>query len=61
MTNEQTPRINSALLERFVNQNVRIVGKVIALRGDTATLDSAGNVLVHMNNVCPRFWFPIRL
>ena len=51
-TNEQTPRVNSALLERFVGQTVRLVGKVAQLRGETATLDSSGNVLVHMTSVC---------
>ncbi|KAF8430616.1 replication factor A protein 3 [Terfezia claveryi] len=49
MSNEQTPRVNSSLLERFVGQTVRLVGKVMQLRGETATVDSAGNVLVHMN------------
>ncbi|KAI5801461.1 replication factor A protein 3 [Peziza echinospora] len=48
--NDQTPRVNAPLLERFVNQTVRLVGKVISLRGETATLDASGQVLVHLNS-----------
>ena len=59
MSSEQTPRVNSALLERFVGQNVRLVGKVIQLRGESATLDSNGNVVVHMTSVCTLFLFPV--
>ena len=51
MANEATPRINAAYLEQFVNRTVRMVGKVQALRGETATLDSNGPVTVHLNRV----------
>ena len=51
MANEATPRINAAYLEQFTNRTVRIVGKVEALRGETATLDSNGPVTVHLNRV----------
>ncbi|KAF8425664.1 replication factor A protein 3 [Tirmania nivea] len=50
MSHEQTPRINHALLERFTGMTVRLVGKVTQLRGDTASVDSGGPVLVHMNS-----------
>ncbi|KAL9045485.1 MAG: hypothetical protein Q9214_001476 [Letrouitia sp. 1 TL-2023] len=49
MASEATPRVNARYLEAFVNQTVRILGKVVALRGDTATVDAAGTVLVHLN------------
>lgn len=48
---EQTPRINAAYLERFINMPVRMIGKVVRLMGDTAVLDCHGNVTVHLNSV----------
>ncbi|KAF3910900.1 hypothetical protein ABW20_dc0108292 [Dactylellina cionopaga] len=41
---EQTPRVNAPLLSNFTLQTVRIAGKVIQIRGNTATIDSQGTV-----------------
>lgn len=51
MALDATPRINARYLERFVQQPVRIVGKVISLRGELATLEADGSVTVHLNRV----------
>ena len=51
MATEATPRINSRYLETFLHQTVRIVGKVSALHGETATLDADGPVTIHLNRV----------
>jgi len=44
-----TPRINSQYLDSFTNQIVRLVGKVVQLRGEQATIDAGGNVTAHLN------------
>ncbi|KAL9083981.1 MAG: hypothetical protein Q9159_005474 [Coniocarpon cinnabarinum] len=49
---DATPRINASYLESFANRNVRLVGKVKELRGDTATLDAGGLVTVILNRDC---------
>jgi len=46
---EQTPRVNATLLEQFTNRTVRIVGKVIQIRGDSATISSNGNIVVSVD------------
>ncbi|KAL9116466.1 MAG: hypothetical protein Q9187_007010 [Circinaria calcarea] len=46
---EATPRINAQYLESFINQTVRIVGKVVSLRGEIATLDAQGSINIHLN------------
>ena len=46
-----TPRINSSYLETFTNKTVRLIGKVVQLRGEQATIDSMGNVTAHLNRV----------
>lgn len=50
--NEATPRITAAYLETFSGQTVRIIGKVVQLRGDHATVDAGGQVGVVLNRVC---------
>jgi hypothetical protein len=52
MTSEATPRINAKYLDSFTNQTVRILGKVVSLRGETATVDANGTINVHLNRVC---------
>lgn len=52
MASEATPRINAKYLESFTNQTVRILGKVVSLRGETATVDANGSINVHLNRVC---------
>lgn len=51
MANEATPRINAKYLDSFTNQTVRILGKVMSLRGETATIDANGSINVHLNRV----------
>ncbi len=46
-----TPRINSTYLDSFTNQTVRLLGKVVQLRGEQATIDAGGNVTAHLNRV----------
>ena len=52
MATEATPRINAHYLETFMNQTVRILGKVVSLRGETAVIDANGSITVHLNRVC---------
>ena len=52
MASEATPRVNAQYLESFTNQTVRILGKVVSLRGETATISASGNINVHLNRVC---------
>lgn len=51
MASEATPRINAKYLDSFTNQTVRILGKVVSLRGETATIDANGTINVHLNRV----------
>ncbi|RPA95225.1 replication factor A protein 3 [Choiromyces venosus 120613-1] len=46
---EQTPRINAPLLDQFVGRTIRLVGKVTAVHGNKATLDSNGQVIAHLD------------
>ncbi|KAI9687937.1 MAG: hypothetical protein M1822_002019 [Bathelium mastoideum] len=43
---EATPRVTAPYLESFLHRTVRILGKVIQLRGDQATVDSGGQINV---------------
>ncbi|CAF9904092.1 MAG: hypothetical protein HETSPECPRED_003355 [Heterodermia speciosa] len=49
MASEATPRINAQYLENFMNQTVRILGKVVSLHGETATIDANGGITIHLN------------
>ena len=51
MASEATPRVNAKYLDTFTNQTVRILGKVVSLRGETATINASGNINVHLNRV----------
>ena len=51
MASEATPRVNARYLDSFTNQTVRILGKVVSLRGETATIDASGSINVHLNRV----------
>ena len=53
MAAESTPRVNARYLEEFVGQTVRIVGKVTALHGNTATVDAEGSITISLNVVRP--------
>jgi hypothetical protein len=46
-----TPRITSAYLDSFTGKTVRMIGKVVQLRGEQAIIDSEGNVTIHLNRV----------
>jgi replication factor A3 len=50
---ESTPRINARYLEAFTHHTVRIVGRVAALHGETATLEAEGAITIHLNRVRP--------
>ncbi|KAI8988659.1 replication factor A protein 3 [Pilobolus umbonatus] len=49
--NKPTPRINSALREKYVGQTVRLVGQVLSFSADTAVIAASdgGQVLVKLN------------
>ncbi|KAK0507964.1 hypothetical protein JMJ35_009853 [Cladonia borealis] len=49
MASEATPRISAKYLDSFTNQIVRILGKVVSLRGETATIDANGSINLHLN------------
>ncbi|KAI9779719.1 MAG: hypothetical protein M1839_007217 [Geoglossum umbratile] len=46
---ESTPRITQPYLESFTSQTVRLLGKVVQLRGDQATIDAGGHVIAILN------------
>ncbi|TKA67597.1 hypothetical protein B0A49_01229 [Cryomyces minteri] len=46
---EATPRITAPYLETFSHQTVRILGKVVQLRGEQATVDAGGQIAVLLN------------
>lgn len=48
---DSTPRITAQYLEQFSHKNVRLVGKVIQLRGETAIVDAGGQITVLLNRV----------
>ena len=56
-----TPRINATYLDNFTNQTVRLVGKVVQLRGEQVTVDSMGNVTAHLNRVRERRFLMLEL
>jgi len=51
MDHPQTPRILASHLQAFQHRIVRILGKVVQLRGETAVVDAGGNVDVILNRV----------
>ncbi|ORY71954.1 replication factor A protein 3 [Pseudomassariella vexata] len=44
-----TPRISGQLIDSYVGRNVMVVGKVLQLRGDTAVIDSEGQITANLN------------
>ncbi len=51
-----SPRITCVYLNSYVGKNVIVVGKVIQLRGEEATIDADGNITAYLNRVslpCP--------
>jgi replication factor A3 len=51
MDHPQTPRILAPHLQTFQHRIVRMLGKVVQLRGETAVIDAGGNVDVILNRV----------
>jgi replication factor A3 len=51
MDHPQTPRILAPHLSNFQHRIVRILGKVVQLRGETAVIDAGGNVDLILNRV----------
>ncbi|KAF2710180.1 ssDNA binding protein-like protein Ssb3 [Pleomassaria siparia CBS 279.74] len=49
MSEPQTPRILAPHLQSFQHRLVRMLGKVVQLRGDRAIIDAGGNVDVILN------------
>ena len=47
-----TPRILAPHLSTFQHKIVRLLGRVVQLRGETAVIDAGGNVNVILNRVC---------
>ena len=48
---EQTPRINAPLIDKFRNTTVRIVGKVVDVKEDTAVIDAQGQIQLQLQRV----------
>ena len=51
MDTPQTPRILAPHLSAFQHRIVRMLGKVVQLRGEMAVIDAGGNVDVILNRV----------
>jgi hypothetical protein len=51
MDHPQTPRILAPHLSNFQHRIVRILGKVVQLRGETAIIDAGGHVDLILNRV----------
>jgi len=49
MESSATPRVTASYLGSYIGKNVMVVGKVIQLRGDEATLDADGTIAAHLN------------
>ncbi|KAL5119899.1 hypothetical protein ACEQ8H_002261 [Pleosporales sp. CAS-2024a] len=49
MDHPQTPRVLAPHLSAFQHRIVRILGKVVQLRGETAVVDAGGNIDVILN------------
>lgn len=52
MDHPQTPRILAPHLSNFQHRIVRMLGKVVQLRGETAVIDAGGQVDVVLTRVC---------
>lgn len=48
----QTPRILAPHLQKFQHKIVRVTGKVVQLRGETAVIDAGGNIDVILTRDC---------
>jgi len=48
---EATPRVNASLRQSFTGQTVRMIAKVVQVRGESALVDASGQVEVHLNKM----------
>jgi replication factor A3 len=55
MDHPQTPRILAPHLSNFQHRIVRVLGKVVQLRGEQAVIDAGGNIDVILNRVSFNF------
>lgn len=60
MDHPQTPRVLQPHLSQFQHRIVRILGKVVQLRGEEAVIDAGGNIDVILNRVCFPFLSQLR-
>ena len=51
MDHPQTPRVLQPHLAQFQHRIVRVLGKVVQLRGETAIIDAGGQIDVILNRV----------
>lgn len=51
MDHPQTPRVLQPHLQHFQHRIVRVLGKVVQLRGETAIIDAGGQIDVILNRV----------
>jgi len=58
---EATPRITAPYLENFQNQTVRLLGKVVQLRGEHATVDAGGQINVILTRVIVPFLLSVKM
>jgi replication factor A3 len=52
MDHPQTPRVLQPHLSAFQHRIVRVLGKVVQLRGENAIIDAGGQIDVILNRVC---------
>ena len=51
MDHPQTPRVLASHLEQFRHRIVRVLGKVVQLKGESAVIDAGGHIDVQLNRV----------
>jgi replication factor A3 len=51
MDHPQTPRVLQPHLQQFQHRIVRVLGKVVQLRGENAVIDAGGQIDVILNRV----------
>ncbi|PSN66495.1 ssDNA binding protein-like protein Ssb3 [Corynespora cassiicola Philippines] len=49
MDHPQTPRVLASHLEQFRHRIVRVLGKVVQLKGESAVIDAGGHIDVQLN------------
>ncbi|ROW09091.1 hypothetical protein VMCG_02955 [Cytospora schulzeri] len=49
MESQSTPRLTAPYLDSYRGRNVMVIGRVVQLRGDQATIDADGAITAHLN------------